>query len=127
MGAEQARCDKFSTSVPYPKRSSDRAAGIRRRHRHGQRGCQALHGGEQRAVGRAGLIVLALGSCRRTTASVRRDSGGVLSKPLRKAEPVAPLASFVGKDYAAAIPRVALIGSFSTLQSALKFISRGLT
>ncbi len=29
--------------------------------------------------------------------------------------------------YAAAISRVALIGSFNTLQSALKFASRGLT
>ena len=58
---------------------------------------------------------------------IMRDSGGVPSKPLRKAEPVAPFASFIGRDYAAAISRVALIGSFSTLQSALKFASRGLT
>ena len=45
----------------------------------------------------------------------------------RNAEPVASFASFIGRDYAAAISRVALIGSFSTLQSALKFASRGRT
>jgi hypothetical protein len=58
---------------------------------------------------------------------IMRDSGGVPSKPLRKAEPVAPFASSVGRDYAAAISRVALIGSFSTLHNALRFSSRGLT
>ena len=56
-----------------------------------------------------------------------RDIGGVPCKPLGKAEPDASFASFIGRDYAAAISRVALIDNFSTLQSALKFASRGLT
>ena len=34
---------------------------------------------------------------------------------------------FYGRDYAAAISRVALIGSFSTLQRAVKFAFRGQT
>ena len=76
------------------------------------------------AVGQAGRIVPARGSCRHSTASTRRDSGGVPSKPLRKAEPAGP---FCGRDYAAAISRVALIGSFSTLHKALRFWSRGRT
>ena len=54
---------------------------------------------------------------------IMRNSGGA---PSRKAE-IAPALSSTGKDYAAAISRVALIGSLSTLQSALKFASRGLT
>ena len=48
-------------------------------------------------------------------------------KPPRKAEPVALFGVLSAEIYAAAISRVALIGSFSTLQSALKFASRGLT
>jgi hypothetical protein len=52
---------------------------------------------------------------------IMRDGGGVPRKPLRKAEPIAPFGSFIGRDYAAAIFRVALIGSLNTLQSALKF------
>jgi hypothetical protein len=52
---------------------------------------------------------------------------GVSNKPLRKAERVASFARFIGRVYAAAISRVALIGSFNTLQSALKFASRGRT
>jgi hypothetical protein len=44
----------------------------------------------------------------------------------RRAE-IAPALSSTGGDYAAAISRVALIGSLSTLQSALRFASRGLT
>jgi hypothetical protein len=47
------------------------------------------------------------------------------SKPIRQAEPVAPFASIIGRDYAAAISRVALIGSFRTLHRADRFTSRG--
>ena len=48
----------------------------------------------------------------------------------RRAFPVErlrPPALKFSRDYAAAISRVALTGSFSTLQRALKFASRGLT
>ena len=61
------------------------------------------------------------------SASIMRGTDGLPSKPPRKAELVALFASIIGRDYATAISRVALIGSFSTLQSALKFASRGLT
>ena len=51
-----------------------------------------------------------------------RDGGRRSTRGLRSPAPCS-----TGRDYAAAISRVALIGSFSTLQSALKFASRGLT
>jgi hypothetical protein len=54
---------------------------------------------------------------------IMRDSGG-RSEYIRLN---GPSASFIDRNYTAAISRVALMGSFSTLHSADRFASRGLT
>jgi hypothetical protein len=71
-------------------------------------------------------------SVRRQYSTMRQAKGSTrllgtaAGVPTRGAE-TAPALSSTDRNYAAAISRVALIGSFSTLHSANRFASRGLT